>query len=127
MVGTARLHSSMRRFREHAFAHPTAPRPWLACCAVSTNKNPAICGGGSVWEEQAVEPGLKARPGLARETRESGGDALVYVVRLAQHVAAAPDGLDEVAALGGVGELLAELADEDVNNLQFRFVHAAVE
>src|SRR5229473_224263 len=48
-------------------------------------------------------------------------------MRLAQHVAAAPDGLDEVAAFGGVGELLAQLADEDVDDLQFRLVHAAIE
>jgi hypothetical protein len=33
-------------------------------------------------------------------------------MRLAQHIAAAPHGLDEVAAFGGVGELLAQLADE---------------
>src|SRR4030081_259715 len=48
-------------------------------------------------------------------------------VRLAQHIAAAPHGLDEVAPLGGVGELLAQLADEDVDDLQFRLVHATVE
>src|SRR5580693_1772503 len=48
-------------------------------------------------------------------------------MRLAQHVAAAPYGLDEVAAFGGVGELLAQLADEDVDDLQFRLVHAAIE
>src|SRR4029079_11774106 len=49
------------------------------------------------------------------------------LVRLAQYVAAAPPGLDEVAAFGGVGELLAQLADEDVDDLQFRLVHAAIE
>jgi hypothetical protein len=48
-------------------------------------------------------------------------------VRLAQHVAAAPYGFDEVAAFGGVGELLAQLADEDVDDLQRRLVHAAIE
>src|SRR3982074_758930 len=48
-------------------------------------------------------------------------------MRLAQHVAAAPDGFDEVAALGSVGELLAQLADEDVDDLQFGLVHAAIE
>ena len=49
----------------------------------------------------------------------SGGNAFFDLVRLAQHVAASPDGLDEVAAFGGVGELLAQLADEDVDHLQF--------
>src|SRR5258707_9076329 len=48
-------------------------------------------------------------------------------MRLAQHVAAAPDGLDEVAPFRGVGELLAQLADEDVDDLQLRLVHAAIE
>ncbi len=57
----------------------------------------------------------------------SGGNALFLLVRLAQHVAAAPHSLDEVAALGGVGELLAQLADEDVDDLQLGLVHAAIE
>jgi hypothetical protein len=48
-------------------------------------------------------------------------------VRLAQHIAAAPHGFDEIAAFGGVGELLAELADEDVDDLQFGLIHAAIE
>src|SRR6478609_801256 len=48
-------------------------------------------------------------------------------MRLAQHIAAAPYGLDEVAAFRSIGELLAQLADEDVDDLQFRLVHAAVE
>src|SRR3569833_1950550 len=58
---------------------------------------------------------------------ESGSsrDADLVFMRLAQLVAAAPDGLDEVAALGSGGELLAQLADEDVDDLQFRLVHAA--
>jgi hypothetical protein len=43
-------------------------------------------------------------------------------VRLAQHVAAAPHGFDEVAAFGGLGELLAQLADEDVDDLRYASV-----
>ena len=46
---------------------------------------------------------------------------------IAQHIAPAPDGLDVVVALGGLRQLLAQLADEDVDDLQFRLVHAAVE
>jgi hypothetical protein len=49
------------------------------------------------------------------------------LVRLAQHVAAAPHGFDEVAAFGGVRQLLAQLADEDVDDLQLGLVHAAIE
>src|SRR5882757_7577306 len=48
-------------------------------------------------------------------------------MRLAQHVATAPHGLDEVAALGSIRELLAQLADEDVDDLQLGLVHAAIE
>src|SRR5438876_1239447 len=61
------------------------------------------------------------------ETLVSGGDALFVLVRLAQHVAAAPHGFDEVAAFGGVRQLLAQLADEDVDDLQLGLVHAAIE
>src|SRR4051795_2141687 len=74
---------------------------------------------GPGWEEQAPK-GSRVNPG-------SGGNALFDLVRLAQHVAAAPNGLDEVAAFGGIRELLAELADEDVDDLQLRLVHAAIE
>src|SRR5579864_3428161 len=81
------------------------------------NKNPAICGG--------VQSG-RSEPTGSHETG-SGGNALFMVVRLAQHVAAAPHRLDEVAPLRGVGELLAQLADEDVDDLQLRLVHAAIE
>src|ERR1700722_644045 len=84
----------------------------------SPNKNPAIYGG--------VQSGGESRSGSSVNLR-SGGNALFDLVRLAQHIAAAPHGLDEVAAFGGVGELLAQLADEDVDDLQFRLVHAAIE
>ena len=42
-------------------------------------------------------------------------------------VTAAPHGLDVVLAVRGVGELLAQFADEDVDDLQLRLVHAAIE
>src|ERR1700704_1554789 len=70
--------------------------------------------------------GRREPDGLSVNFR-SGGNALFDLVRLAQHIAAAPHGLDEVAPLGGVGELLAQLADEDVDDLQFRLVHATIE
>src|SRR5262245_7735406 len=57
----------------------------------------------------------------------SGRDAGLVLGRLAQHVAAAPHRLDVVLAVGGVGELLAQLADEDVDDLELGLVHAAVE
>jgi hypothetical protein len=46
---------------------------------------------------------------------------------IAQNVASAPDRLDVVVAAGGCRQLLAELADEHVHDLEFRFVEAAVE
>src|SRR5438270_11295100 len=76
------------------------------------NKTPPFAAGSS-WGDQARS--------------RSGGDALFHLVRLAQHIAAAPHCFDEIASFGGVGELLAQLADEDVDNLQFRLVHAAIE
>src|SRR4029077_12626065 len=59
--------------------------------------------------------------------KSSGGYLRLFFGRLAQHVAAAPDRLDVVLAARGIGELFAQLADEDVDDLQFRLVHAAVE
>src|SRR5258708_3783522 len=57
----------------------------------------------------------------------SGGHRGQRLLGVAQHIAAAPDGFDVVLALGGGGQLLAQLADEDVDDLQLRLVHAAVE
>src|SRR5690349_14050720 len=54
-------------------------------------------------------------------------DTLVRLGRLAQYIAAAPDGLDVVLSLRSVGELLAQLADEDVDDFQLRLIHSAVE
>src|SRR6516165_763851 len=68
--------------------------------------------------------------GRGSELSESGGeswwllenssrrDAGLVVRRLAQHVTAAPHGLDVVLAVGRIRELLAQLADEDVDDLE---------
>src|SRR5579864_819422 len=98
-------------------ARPVAPL--TNAKALTKNKNPAIRGGVQFGRSEPGGP-------RGRTFRRSGGDALVEIVRLTQHVAAAPDGLDEIAAFGGVGELLAQLADEDVDDLQFRLVHDAI-
>src|SRR4051794_24201038 len=45
---------------------------------------------------------------------------------VAQHVAAAPDGLDVIVAARRGRELLAQLADEDIDDLELGLVHAAV-
>src|SRR6202043_2114134 len=54
---------------------------------------------------------------VLRVRRWSGGDRGDHLLRVAQHVAAAPDGFDVVLAFGGRGQLLAQLADEDVDDL----------
>src|SRR5579872_1587711 len=69
-------------------------------------------------------PALRRFAGRRRKSRR---DALVGGARLAQDVTAAPDRLDIIAALRGHGQLLAQLADEDVDDLQLGLVHAAIE
>src|SRR3954447_23015400 len=46
---------------------------------------------------------------------------------IAQDVAASPYRLDVMVAAGGLCQLLAQLADEDVDDLHVRFVHPAIE
>lgn len=46
---------------------------------------------------------------------------------ITKHVAPAPNGFDVVLAVGRGRQLLAKLAHEDVDDLDFRLVHAAVE
>jgi hypothetical protein len=55
-----------------------------------------------------------------------GGNRVV-VAWIAQHVAAPPDRLDVMLATGRRLQLLAQLADEDVDDLELGLVHAAVE
>src|SRR5258706_10411862 len=54
-----------------------------------------------------------------------GGDFRLVRVRLAQHIAAAPYCFNVVLAIRRAGEFLAQLAHEDVDNLDLRLVHAA--
>ena len=46
---------------------------------------------------------------------------------ITQHIATAPDRLDIVLAFRCPGQFLAQLADEDIDDFQFRLVHAAVQ
>src|SRR5215467_11414440 len=72
-----------------------------------------------------------ARPGFSKRKdaspRKFSGRDLCVVGGLAQHIAAAPHRLDVVFAVRRVGELLAQLADEHVDDLELGLVHAAVE
>src|SRR3712207_6685796 len=49
-----------------------------------------------------------------------------HFFRLAQNIAAAPDGLDIIVAAASQRQLLAQFADEDVDDLELGLVHAAV-
>src|SRR5690606_34604147 len=55
----------------------------------------------------------------------SGGDADGAFRWVAQDIAPAPDGFDVVLAVRRRRQLLAQLADEDVDDLQLGLVHAA--
>src|SRR5262249_42599130 len=48
-------------------------------------------------------------------------------IRLAQDIAAPPNRFDIVATIARIGEFLAQLAHENVDDLKVGFVHAAVE
>src|SRR6185436_3180156 len=87
--------------------------------SAQTKTPPSLAGSGTIRSWEGAKP--------ARRNLSSGGDALFGFRRLAQHIAAAPDGLDVVLALRRIRELLAQLADEHVDDLQFGLVHAAVE
>src|SRR3954471_10408824 len=58
------------------------------------------------------------------EQKKSGCD---FLIRVAQHITASPDCFDVMLAIAGDGQLFAQLANENVDNFQFRLVHAAVE
>src|ERR1700730_6738665 len=87
-------------------------------------------GATSYAEPMAVwcdgkPPSLPYEKGRSR--KRSGGDPRLILARLTQHIAAAPHGLDVVLAVRSAGELLAQLADEDVDDLDLGLVHPAVE
>src|SRR5215213_7510565 len=97
-------------------------RPW-PCLSQEATVRPLRTGG--LENEKAPR-----KQGFWRneaDAERSNRDALVGVGRLAQHIAPAPDGLDIVLALAGVGEFFAQLADEHVDDLEFRLIHAAIE
>src|SRR5450759_4231684 len=62
-----------------------------------------------------------------RLLENSGRYLLLVLAWLAQYVAPAPHRFDVVLAVRRAGELLAQLADENVDDLDLRLVHATVE
>src|SRR3546814_12964026 len=68
----------------------------------------------------------------SRRSRAEPGQALcrgglLLFQRVPQDIPTAPYGFDVVLAAGRQRELLAQLADEDVDDLEFRLIHSAVE
>src|ERR1700683_5340744 len=113
----------MRRTRHweehrHKARRAALPRRVLWPCAAGKYKP----FGGKI-KTPATGPGFLLFLKLGRLRR----NLRLILGRLAQHVAAAPHRFDVVFAVRGVGEFFAELADEDVDNLQLRLVHAAIE
>jgi hypothetical protein len=68
----------------------------------------------------ASEDSAVSRQRLRAE--QLGGDPHLFLALLAQHIAAPPHRLDVVLATRRVGQLLAQLADEDVDDLELGLV-----
>ena len=85
-----------------------------------------LCYSSASWLSIRGATGRRAysRPRTLTRKELSGGNA--HFRWLAQYIAAPPDRLDVVLAPRCVGELLAQLADEDVDDFHLGFVHAAV-
>src|SRR6476620_4795738 len=86
--------------------------------ATSPNRQGEYC-----CEENAPGPHCRTSQNCARW---SGCGNRFLALGIAQHVAAAPHRLDVVVAIGCGGQLLSQLADEHVDDLQLRLIHAAV-
>src|SRR6185503_2323386 len=89
-------------------------------------------GGGSRTHLHGMKKGRRSAPNFTQLISKGSGDRDLRLrrflaVRIAKHIAAAPDGLDIIGSAAGEGELLAKLADEHVDDLEFRLVHAAIE
>src|SRR6516225_328407 len=126
---------------ERLGAHSTTRAPTVnRARATAQRPNRLPYGWSSLTTKRGLRRQQKPRlDGRGSELSESGGeswwllenssrrDAGLVVRRLAQHVTAAPHGLDVVLAVGRIRELLAQLADEDVDDLELGLVHAAVE
>src|SRR5687768_13138530 len=96
------------------------------------------------WVPFAIRKRMLGRPGLGKgkasrrphrcgrrpclpHSRTCSGDlGGLDLFGIAKDVAAAPDGLDIIVAAAGQAQLLAQLADEDVDDLELGLVHAAV-
>src|SRR5271156_5701609 len=112
----------------------TAP-PILADAAVPKLQGEGLCLARDIGASAAL--GISPLPLRERDARrgvKTCGDAgegsplrRHFFHWVAQHVAAAPDGFDVVVTVRRRRKLLAQLADEDVDDLELGLVHAAIE
>src|SRR5579885_86993 len=103
-----------------------AGAPVRRCCGAPSRQAdpPHRCR----WLLLPAAPGRSLGPGLPdRAPQNLGGYPLFILARLAQNIAAAPNGFDVIAAGARISKLLAQLTDEDVDDLEFRLIHAAIE
>ncbi len=90
-----------------------------------------VCALPDLLPERERQKARSPRPG--RGPLDQEGERPQAVSMYSAHPARAAHShgprrfFDVVCAAGGVCELLAQLADEDVDDLQFRLVHAAIE
>src|SRR5690242_12045021 len=109
---------STRRPMESRNAHR------LHRCALSQSGDSGTDDGSNKRKEDRT---VVLSSGFCAPPSESGGDASFVIARLAQHVTAPPHRLDVVLAARRIGQLLAQLAYEHVDDLELRLVHAAVQ
>src|SRR6267154_864760 len=83
----------------------------------------AIDGSSSISKTRMRSPQLLFLLKQRSVSKSSRGS----LFGLAERITPAPDGLDVILAVGRGGELLAQFADEYVDDLEFRLVHPAIE
>src|SRR5262249_5086716 len=110
---------------------PRCPRTTTCSCASPRASSNLPQGQKNTGPREG--PGETQLPdGSATAVVRSAGGGLLrsrcaLLARVAQHVAPAPHGLDVAVAAGRGLQLVAELADEHVDDLELGLVHAAVE
>src|ERR1700757_3405044 len=109
---------------------PPAPRSLpAAICGAANRSLSGRSAKGANARRQSTKPSWARR--CCRGSEPEAGvlrrDAVLVWRGLAQHIAAAPHRLDIVAPARRRRQLLAQFADENVDDFELRLVHAAIE
>ena len=91
----------------------------VGTAAVDLNR---VLGSRRAPADHRCEPTRSEPPALSRTF--SGGP---WCCRVAKHIAAAPHCFDVMIAAGCLGELFAQIADKNIDDLELRRVHPVVE